>query len=146
MSHVDIDKTIRSFDGEFSVLDVANRFYDNVGYNSSYTNISNWIDILVKTGKLKQRFTGMKYVYKNVSEDTSQQEIKMEEDNYQVKVKMEFISTGHHDPLFPDTTGKIEFDATDCNINAMIDQFTTFLRMLGYVIDSDQKLALVEDK
>ena len=144
MSHVDIDKTIRSFDGEFGVIDVAKRFYDNVGYNCSYTNVTNWIDKLVKTGKLKERFTGMKYVYKNVSESALRQEMEMEEDNYQVNVILSFDSSGHHDRLFPDTNGTLQFDAKDCHIDAVLEQFTTFLRMIGYVIDSDQKLKLVK--
>ena len=66
-------------------------------------------------------------------------------DDYNVSVKMEVVSTGHHDTMFPDTSRVIEFDATDLPIEAVLDQFRDFAIMMGYVFDIREKIGVVRD-
>jgi hypothetical protein len=67
------------------------------------------------------------------------------EKQYQVKVTLKVESSGHHDELFPDTTGPIEFDATDVHVNAVLEKFRDFLTVIGYVIDPSDSLKLVKE-
>jgi hypothetical protein len=67
------------------------------------------------------------------------------EKQYQVKVTLKVESSGHHDELFPDTTGTIEFDATDVHVNAVLEKFRDFLTVIGYVIDPSDSLKLVKE-
>lgn len=66
-------------------------------------------------------------------------------DDYYVKVKMEVVSTGHNDDMFPDTIRVIEFEATDLGLPAVLDQFRDFAIMMGYVFDINEKLGVVRD-
>lgn len=66
-------------------------------------------------------------------------------DTYKVKVTLKVESTGHHDELFPDTIGTIEFDATDAHISAVLEKFTNFLTIMGYVIDPEDSLKIVKE-
>ena len=66
-------------------------------------------------------------------------------DTYKVKVTLKVESSGHHDPLFPDRTGTIEFDATDVHMNVVLEQFRDFLTMIGYVIEPSDSLKLVKE-
>lgn len=67
------------------------------------------------------------------------------EKQYQVKVTLKVESSGHHDELFPDTTGTIEFDATDVHVNVVLEKFRDFLTVIGYVIDPSDSLKLVKE-
>ena len=67
------------------------------------------------------------------------------EDQYNVNVVMTVESSGHHDPMFPDTTRSIEFNATDLNVEAVLEQFRDFLTMMGYVIAPEDSLKLVKE-
>lgn len=66
-------------------------------------------------------------------------------DEFCVTVKMEVVSTGHGDPMFPDTSRVIEFDATDLPIEAVMDQFRDFAIMMGYVFDIREKIGVIRD-
>jgi hypothetical protein len=66
-------------------------------------------------------------------------------DQYKVKVILKCISTGHHDKdQFPDRECYMDFDATDANIQTMLDQYKDFLSFVGYVIRPDDEIKLVK--
>ena len=67
------------------------------------------------------------------------------EKQYLVKVTLKVESTGHHDEMYPDTTGTIEFDATDVHVNTVLEKFRDFLTIMGYVIDPSDSLKLIKE-
>ena len=67
------------------------------------------------------------------------------EKQYLVKVTLKVESTGHHDEMYPDTTGIIEFDATDVHVDTVLEKFRDFLTIMGYVIDPSDSLKLVKE-
>jgi hypothetical protein len=67
------------------------------------------------------------------------------EKQYLVKVTLKVESTGHHDEMYPDTTGIIEFDATDVHVDTVLEKFRDFLTIMGYIIDPSDSLKLVKE-
>lgn len=65
-------------------------------------------------------------------------------DEYKVHVLLNFTSRGHHDNQFPDVNWSLDFDATDVNIDVMLEQFKKMLIAMDYVVDG-KRLVLVED-
>ena len=54
-------------------------------------------------------------------------------DNYKVGVNLFFSSSGHHSDEFPDMDWSVGFDATDVNLDVMLEQFKLMLNQLQMV-------------
>ena len=65
-------------------------------------------------------------------------------DEYKVEVSLSFSSVGHHDIQFPDKNWNMSFDATDVNLDVMLEQFKAMLVAMDYVVDG-KRLELVDD-
>lgn len=67
------------------------------------------------------------------------------EDDYKVEATLSFSSTGHPDTNFPDTEWNLSFDATDANLDTIMEKFRHMLVAMEYVIDG-RRLQLVRDE
>lgn len=64
-------------------------------------------------------------------------------DEYKVDVSLSFTTRGHHDWKFPDKEWNLSFDATDVNLDVVLEQFTLMLSAMDYVVDG-KHLELVD--
>ena len=65
-------------------------------------------------------------------------------DDYNVYVYLRATTSGSKMSEFPDNIVTVQFDATDVDINTMLDKFRVLLNGMGYVLDN-KKFVIVDD-
>jgi hypothetical protein len=70
--------------------------------------------------------------------------LEIDMDDYNVYVYLRATTSGSKMSEFPDNIVTVQFDATDVDINTMLDKFRVLLNGMGYVLDN-KKFVIVDD-